>query len=187
MENLIKQLNKIQQNLKAPKNQRNSYGNYNYRNAEDILEAYKKIAEDTILLLEDEMIQLGERYYLKATATLHLDKEKISVSALAREPQLQTGMNESIITGSASSYARKYAMNALFAIDDNKDADFTEDDKKRIELLEKYESEISMIDDLKELETYYHSNKDKNEIGKEFTNLITKRKLKLKKDETPQS
>ena len=183
MENLIKQLNKIQQNLKAPKNQRNSYGNYNYRNAEDILEAYKKIAEDTILLLEDEMIQLGERYYLKATATLHLDKEKISVSAFAREPQLQTGMNESQITGSASSYARKYAMNALFAIDDSKDADFTEDDKKRIELLEKYESEISMIDDLKDLETYYHANKE-NKLGKEFTSLITKRKSKLKKDET---
>jgi len=183
MEKLIKQLNKIQQNLKAPKNQRNEYGGFNYRNAEDILEAYKKIAEDTVLLLKDEIIQLGERYYLKATATICLGEEKISVEALAREPQIQKGMNESQITGSASSYARKYALNALFAIDDNKDADFTEDDKRRIEELEKYESEISMIDDIKELETYYHDNKDKNKIGKEFTNLITKRKLKLKKDE----
>ena len=183
MENIIKELKRIQKELKAPKNQRNSYGNYDYRSAEDILEAYKKIAGETVLLLEDEMIQLGERYYLKTTATIHLDKEKISVSAYAREPQLQTGMNESQITGSASSYARKYAMNALFAIDDSKDADFTEDDKMRIELLEKYESEISMIDDLKSLETYYHSNKE-NKLGKEFTNLITKRKAKLKKDET---
>jgi len=183
MENIIKELKRIQKELKAPKNQRNSYGNYDYRSAEDILEAYKKIAGDTVLILEDEMIQLGERYYLKTTITLYLEKEKISTSALAREAQLQTGMNESQITGSASSYARKYAMNALFAIDDNKDADFTEDDKARIELLEKYESEISMIDDVKELEKYYHSNKE-NKLGKEFTSLITKRKSKLKKDET---
>ena len=183
MENIIKELNRLQKELKAPKSQRNSYGNYDYRSAEDILEAYKKIASDTVLILEDEMIQLGERYYLKTTITLYLEKEKISTSALAREAQLQTGMNESQITGSASSYARKYAMNALFAIDDNKDADFTEDDKARIELLEKYESEISMIDDVKELEKYYHSNKE-NKLGKEFTSLITKRKNKLKKDET---
>ena len=175
-----KELNRIQKELKAPKNQRNDYGSFDYRSAEDILEAYKKIAKDSTITINDTIKYIGERYYIESTATLTLEEESISSVAFAREPEAQKGMNESQITGSASSYARKYALNALFAIDDSKDADFTEDDKKHIELMEKHESAISMIDDIDELKKYY---KDNEGDGKEFANMITKRKLKIQKDE----
>lgn len=126
--NIFESLKVIQRDLKAPKNQRNTFGKYNYRSAEDILEAVKPLchANNTALTVSDEMILLGERYYIKATATLHdFSGNKIEVSAFAREPLDQKGMNAAQITGSASSYARKYALNGLFNIDDTKDADFT--------------------------------------------------------------
>ena len=121
-------LKKIQQKLKAPKSQRNSFGNYNYRSCEDILEAVKPLLaeEGALLLLADEMVQIGERYYIKATARFVHDKESIEVSAYAREAEIKKGMDESQITGTASSYARKYALNGLFLIDDTKDADTDE-------------------------------------------------------------
>lgn len=117
------ELNRIQRELKAPKSQYNSFGNYNYRNAEDILEAYKKVAGDTTLVIADEIVLVGERYYIKATAQLFCEEEAISTQAFAREAETKKGMDESQITGATSSYARKYALNALFAIDDTKDAD----------------------------------------------------------------
>lgn len=119
----MKQLNKIQQQLKAPKGQRNTFGNYNYRNAEDILEAVKPLLGEATLTLTDDVWMVGTRYYIKATATITLEKESVSVTAYAREAEIQKGMNDSQITGSASSYARKYALNGLFCIDDTKDAD----------------------------------------------------------------
>ena len=121
------QLSKIQKNLKAPKNQRNNFGNYNYRSAEDILEAIKPYlnGDDGItLILSDEIVLIGDRYYVKATATLSdKDGKTASATAYAREPLTKKGMDEAQITGATSSYARKYALNGLFAIDDNKDAD----------------------------------------------------------------
>lgn len=121
-------LKTIQQKLKAPKSQRNNFGNYNYRSCEDILEAVKPLLAETgaLLLLADEMVQIGERYYIKATARFVHDKESIEVSAYAREAEIKKGMDESQITGTASSYARKYALNGLFLIDDTKDADTDE-------------------------------------------------------------
>ena len=119
----MKALNKIQKELKAPKGQRNSFGNYNYRNAEDILEAVKPLLGEATLTLTDDVWMVGTRYYIKATATITLEKESVSVTAFAREADVQKGMNDSQITGSASSYARKYALNGLFCIDDTKDAD----------------------------------------------------------------
>lgn len=116
-------LSSIQKNLKAPKSQRNTFGNYNYRNAEDILEAVKPLLEGSILTITDEIVLIGTRYYIKATATLTAGKDSVSAVAYAREPEIQKGMNDSQITGSASSYARKYALNGLFCIDDTKDAD----------------------------------------------------------------
>lgn len=117
-------LNKIQKELKAPKSQHNSFGKYNYRNVEDILEAVKPLLVDTVTLtLSDKMVQVGDRYYIEATATLSEDDKKTVVTAYAREPLEQKGMNEAQITGSASSYARKYALNGLFCIDDTKDPD----------------------------------------------------------------
>lgn len=121
MENLIK----IQSELKAPKGQYNSFGKYRYRSAEDILEAVKPLCAkyNCQLTLSDELQSIGERYYVKATVSITDGKETVSVSAYAREEETKKGMDGSQITGTASSYARKYALNGLFCIDDTKDAD----------------------------------------------------------------
>ena len=113
----MKELTVIQSELKAPKNQRNTFGNYNYRSAEDILEALKPMLKENgcILTISDEMVNLGNRFYVKSTVTLtNSEKETVSTTAFAREEEIQKGMNSAQITGSASSYARKYALNGLF-------------------------------------------------------------------------
>jgi hypothetical protein len=122
----MKELVSIQQELKAPKGQYNSFGKYHYRSCEDILEAVKPILgkHSCILLLSDEIVFIEGRHYLKATATIfNSEGTRVAVSALAREPLDKKGMDDSQITGMASSYARKYALNGLFCIDDTKDAD----------------------------------------------------------------
>ncbi|MGH1706909.1 ERF family protein [Enterococcus gallinarum] len=116
--------------LKAPKSQRNNFGKYNYRSAEDILEAVKPLAYKYGLVakLSDEPVMIGDWHYIKATASIKdvkTGEEEIS-TAYAREPLAKKGMDESQITGTASSYARKYAMNGLYQIDDTKDADTDE-------------------------------------------------------------
>ena len=122
-------LNEIQKELKAPKNQNNTFWKYKYRSCEDILEAVKPLLKEAILTISDEVVLVWDRIYVKATATYtELDKS-ISTTAFAREPLSQKGMNEAQITWSASSYARKYALNGLFCIDDTKDADATNDHK----------------------------------------------------------
>lgn len=118
-------LAEIQQKLKAPKNQHNDFGGYEYRSCEDILNALKPLLGGAIILLADEIVQIGERYYVKATATLKEGEESISTTAYAREEENKKGMDGAQVTGAASSYARKYALNGLFAIDDTKDADTT--------------------------------------------------------------
>ena len=122
----MKELIEIQAKLKAPKNQRNNFGKYNYRSAEDILEALKPLLSEykCFVTLSDDLREVGDRVYIKATATI-TNAEGLSVNtiAYAKEPLTQKGMSETQITGSASSYARKYALNGLFAIDDNKDDD----------------------------------------------------------------
>ena len=126
--NIYSKLSIIQSSLKVPKNQYNEFGNYNYRNCEDILEALKPILKETgaVITLSDEIELLGNRYYVKATATLtDVDsKENVSNSAFAREDEARKKMDGSQLTGSASSYARKYALNGLLAIDDTRDSDF---------------------------------------------------------------
>jgi hypothetical protein len=125
----MKELIDIQNELKAPKSQYNKFGNYAYRNLEDILEALKPILHKhrCYVTIKDEIVLIGDRYYIKATATLTTEKEKsISNSAYAREAETKKGMDDSQITGATSSYARKYALNGLFAIDDTKDADSTD-------------------------------------------------------------
>ena len=123
---LTEKLNVIQGKLKAPKGQLNKFGNYKYRSCEDILEAVKPLLEDMILTLTDEIVLIGDRYYVKATVVLSRDpNSNIFVSAYARESLVKKGMDESQITGAASSYARKYALNGMFCIDDTKDSDFT--------------------------------------------------------------
>ena len=126
---IYKKLMGIQTKLKAPKSQRNSFGNYNYRSCEDILEAVKPLLDEfkVALTIKDEIVLIGERYYIKATATLiDIDTgDTTETSAYARESAEKRGMDSSQVTGATSSYARKYALNGLFAIDDNKDADAT--------------------------------------------------------------
>ena len=138
-----KKLAEIQRELHAPKGQTNSFGGYQYRSCEDILKAVKPLLGDYSLtitdelifsgMLEDEMIGTGDkairvqtqRVYIKAIVTLSDGKDSITTSAMAREASLKKGMDSSQVSGAASSYARKYALNGLFAIDDNKDADAT--------------------------------------------------------------
>lgn len=124
---MIDKLIKIQQELKVPKSRRNTFGNYNYRSCEDIVDAVKPLcaAQGLVLTLSDEVVEVGGRVYVKASAYL-TDGENFQQSfGYAREAEAQKGMNEAQITGSASSYARKYALNGLFAIDDVQDADAT--------------------------------------------------------------
>ncbi|EPC9017404.1 ERF family protein [Escherichia coli] len=120
---LHKKLWTIQQTLNAPKNQRNNFGGYNYRSAEDILEAVKPLLQSITLTVSDEIVLIGNRYYVKATATLSDGEDEIAVTAYAREEESKKGMDASQLTGATSSYARKYALNGLFCIDDAKDPD----------------------------------------------------------------
>lgn len=116
----------IQSNLKAPKNQRNNFGGYNYRSCEDIMEAVKPLLKEVncSLIVSDDVVQVSDRIYVKATAILRTPNgEEFKNTAFAREPLSKKGQDESQVTGSASSYARKYALNGLFCIDDTKDAD----------------------------------------------------------------
>lgn len=124
MTDIINTLNKIQQELKVPKGQKNNFGGYKYRSCEDIMEAVKKVLpEGYIVTTSDEMIMLGDRFYIKAVAMLSGDGKEFRTFGFARESETKKGMDDSQITGTASSYARKYALNGLFAIDDTKDAD----------------------------------------------------------------
>lgn len=126
----IQRLAKIQKELNAPKNQRNSFGNYNYRSCEDILEGVKPLLGDLFLSISDEIVQIGDRFYVKATATITDGEASHSTSAMARESLTKKGMDDAQVTGATSSYARKYCLNGLFGIDDAKDADTDEHNKQ---------------------------------------------------------
>ena len=134
--NIYEKLNKIQTELKAPKGQYNSFGKYKYRSCEDILEAIKPFLTETktVLTINDEIVFIGNRFYVKATAVLadcENENSFIHNTAFAREDDSKKGMDGSQITGASSSYARKYALNGLFAIDDTKDADTDENAKQQ--------------------------------------------------------
>jgi len=123
----MKELIAIQSELKAPKNQYNTFGKYNYRSAEDVLEALKPLLSkhECQLTIHDEIEMVGERIYVKAVATICKGESAVRTTAFAREEATKKGMDGAQITGSASSYARKYALNGLFLIDDTKDPDST--------------------------------------------------------------
>lgn len=152
MDNLLKKLQKIQKEMKAPKNLYNSFGKYNYRNAESILESFKPFGEKygVALIVSDDIVNIGDRYYVKATTTLYdVDSnDTVSNSAFARESFDKKGQDDSQITGTASSYARKYALNGLFLLDDTKDADtdeYHEETTKKAEPKEiRYASDIQI-------------------------------------------
>ena len=172
---------KIQQELKAPKNQFNAFAKYKYRSAEDIIEAAKPICHKYgyALMLSDEVIEVGGRVYVKATACLSNLEDNITCTGLAREEENKKGMDASQITGAASSYARKYALNGLFAIDDTKDADTTNEHKDEvsegqkaflIEQLDKtkftQEQKYKAIEKINNIKTLDEFNKIKEHIKK---------------------
>ena len=166
---VFEMLTLVQNELKAPKKQRNSFGNYNYRNCEDIQEAVKPLLlkYGCSLVLNDDLILIGSRYYVKATATFVYHCGRIIVNGFAREEEIKKGMDGSQITGSSSSYARKYALNALFLIDDTKDSDSTnthgkEEPKKSIVTIPK----ITILTDVN-IETAIKDN-----IQEKILNLI---------------
>jgi len=127
MKELVSKLTTVQSTLKAPKNQRNNFGNYSYRSCEDILEAVKPLLAEQglVLTINDEIVEVGGRVYVKASATITDGVDSIVNSSFARESETKKGMDDSQITGSTSSYARKYCLNGLFLIDDTKDSDAT--------------------------------------------------------------
>ena len=131
----IEKIVAIQSELKAPKGQYNSFGKYNYRSCEDILEGVKPllVKHGLVLTIQDSIDLIGDRFYVKATATITDGKEQLSTSAYARESLDKKGMDASQVTGATSSYARKYALNGLLAIDDTKDADTMDNSKKQVQ------------------------------------------------------
>lgn len=131
----IEKIVAIQSELKAPKWQYNSFGKYNYRSCEDILEGVKPLLtkHGLVLTIQDSIDLIGDRFYVKATATITDGKEQLSTSAYARESLDKKGMDASQVTGATSSYARKYALNGLLAIDDTKDADTMDNSKKPVQ------------------------------------------------------
>lgn len=171
----MKQLIKIQGELKAPKGQYNSFGKYKYRSCEDILEAVKPLLAENncTLTISDEIIYLGDRFYIKATAIITNEKnESVSTSALARESETKKGMDAAQITGSASSYARKYALNGLFAIDDTKDSDTTNTGQNR-----NWSAEIKAAKDIHELKEIW--SKMSIPEQKKYAALFTNKKQSL--------
>jgi peroxiredoxin family protein len=123
MKEFIKKVAEIQRNLKAPKNQFNAFGKYKYRSCEDIMEGLKPILGELVVTVSDDIKMVGDRIYIVATAKITDGENSVSNTAMARESLTKKGMDDSQITGTASSYARKYALNGLFLIDDTKDAD----------------------------------------------------------------
>lgn len=168
---MYKKLNKIQTELKVAKTKRNNFGNFDYRSCEDILEALKPLLkqEELVLLLNDDIITVGERVYVKSTATLTDGENKIETVAMARESLApKAKMDESQTTGSASSYARKYALNGLFCIDEGKDADINEDF-----------TEVETIETVEDLKKYYKENIGKIKDKKTFDKIVSERKAVL--------
>ena len=145
MSDLTNKLASIQQKLKAPKGQINKFGGYKYRSCEDILEAVKPHLGDLVLTISDDIVEVGGRVYVKATVSINSGSGSVSTTAFARESETKKGMDESQITGAASSYARKYALNGLFCIDDTNDADaITQHEKPSVI----DESQLAVIYDL---------------------------------------
>ena len=167
---IYEKLSKIQEELKAPKGQYNSFGKYKYRSCEDILEAVKPLLVKNKLSMQisDELMQIGDRYYVKASAIL-LDIEDNSTmtnTAYAREEEEKKGMDGSQITGTASSYARKYALNGLFLIDDTKDADTDEYQEQNNKVKKITKEQIKklgeLVDDIPAMLNYFKIDKIEN-------------------------
>lgn len=182
----------IQAEVQAPKNKFNSFGKYAYRSAENIIEAVKPIINPKgyHLILSDEMVIIGERYYIKATATISNGEKSYSSTSYAREPEEKKGMDSAQISGTTGSYSRKYALNGLFALDDNKDSDATSTETKpnvvveeiiltddeRIELI----NSLGACTELGHVKELWNNLDPKYQAIKQVRNLVTTRKNQLK-------
>ena len=189
--NLTQKLLNVQRDLKAPKGQFNNFGKYKYRSAEDILEAVKPLnaREGILLTISDEPMFIGDWHYIKATASITDGKDTHIVTAFARESQAKKGMDDSQITGTASSYARKYALNGMYLIDDTKDAD-TDEHRNQTNNAPRQQEKMASNDQLgllnnktQELSQLYNMdvNELKSKLGikqshteKEFKHLLTR-------------
>lgn len=176
----------IQSQVKAPKGQYNSFGKYKYRSAEDILEAVKIVINPLgyWLIIEDQVVQVADRIYIKATVILTNGNNVYCAEAYAREEEQKKGMDASQITGTASSYARKYALSGLFALDDTKDSDATNthgakgnDDKEHI--IEEWKQEINNCKTVEELGKLYKTNQQAFDADPTLKKLLTIRKQQL--------
>ena len=173
---MIEKLIKIQSELKAPKNQNNTFGNYKYRSCEDILEAVKPFLsrEGLLLTLTDTIEQIGNRFYVKATVKLTDGTETVENTAYAREEETKKGMDGPQVTGTSSSYARKYALNGLFCIDDTKDADTDEYKTETVERNKAQENMKRMEEQkYKTLTDLSHKAKGDGITGEDIKNIIT--------------
>ena len=172
---MIEKLIKIQSELKAPKNQNNTFGKYKYRSCEDILEAVKPLLsrEGLLLTLTDTIEQIGNRFYVKATVKLTDGTETVENTAYAREEETKKGMDGPQVTGTSSSYARKYALNGLFCIDDTKDADT---DEYKTETVERNKAQENMKrqeeQKYKTLTDLSHKAKGDGITGEDIKNII---------------
>ena len=188
MDKILEKLGNIQQELKAPKGQFNSFGKYKYRSCEDILEAVKPLlkAQKCTMQIRDVIFNVGERYYIQAEAILYdLETgESISNMAYAREAETKAGMDSSQITGTSSSYARKYALNGLFLIDDTKDAD-TDEHAKQTGQQPKAEKKASekqiklvneLVKDVPAMLKYYKISKVEDLTSQQASEIISKLK-----------
>lgn len=184
----VKKYNKVLLTLKAPKNQRNNFGGFNYRSCEDIQEGIKKCLQelkydDVVSFVSDEIVTVGARYYVKATAVFTDGENIISCTAYAREPESRSKMDEAQVTGSSSSYARKYALNGLYSIDDTKmeatpEVDAQDNTKKVAKnTIEDKVMACKSVDDLLNL---WKENTDKQKDAN-FVAVFTKRKNELSK------
>ncbi|WP_308779608.1 ERF family protein [uncultured Clostridium sp.] len=182
--NLLEKLMNIQSELQAPKNQFNRFGKYNYRNCEDILEALKPYLKkyNCVVTLNDELIIIGDRYYVKAIATIKDTESEAteSTTAFAREEETKKGMDGSQVTGASSSYARKYALNGLFAIDDNKDSDTTNTNNKDKKVTEIKLSEAQIK---RAYALGYKAGYDKANVDKQILTKFNKKIQDLTKEE----
>jgi hypothetical protein len=181
----------IQAEVQAPKNKFNSFGKYAYRSAENIIEAVKPIINPKgyHLILSDEMVIIGERYYIKATATISNGEKSYSATSYAREPEEKKGMDSAQISGTTGSYSRKYALNGLFALDDNKDSDATSTETKpnvvvaEITLTKDEETELinslNACTELGHVKELWNNLDPKYQAIKQVKKLVTNRKNQL--------
>lgn len=193
MMSIYEKLSKIQTELVVAKNKRNDFGGFNYRSCEDILQAVKPFLtqHNLILTLSDEVVLVGDKHYIQATATLTDGAETINTKAFAREPATpKSKMDESQTTGSASSYARKYALNGLFALDDGADSDKLNDGKKTNEkLITKAQiSELKKLgfndERLEKMAKYYKVATISEVTYKQAEETLNKQKRNLEKEQS---